>query len=113
MFGDEFFERPGVHVALERVVGREVGGFLAGQVDGVAADEVDVAARGVEMCVVRHDRVGFDHDAKENMFRGAALVRRNDLLKAENILHRVTETVPAAGAGVRLVAAHECAPGLG
>ena len=86
---------------------------LTGQVDRIAAHEVDVAARGVKVRVVGHKGTGFDHDAKQDVLGSAALVRRDDLLETEDVLDRVAEAEPAARAGVGLVAAHHCTPGLG
>ncbi len=110
--GDELLEGFGVHVALERERGIEIGGFGAGQVDGLGTVELDVGARRVEMRVVRHDRAGFHHDAEQDVLGGASLVRRDHLLEAEDVLDRVAEAVPAACAGVGFVAAHQLGPGI-
>ena len=112
-FGDEFFERADIHVAFEGAVGIEVVCLDAGQVERLAADEFDVAAGGIEVRVVGNDRAGLHHDAKQDVFRGAPLVRGNDLLESENVLDGVAKAVPAACAGVGLVATHHRGPGFG
>ena len=100
IFRDEFFQRPGVHVAFERVCGGQVICFLAEQVDGFGAGEFDVRARRVEVRVVRNDAVGPSQEAEQDVLGGAALVSRYHLLETEDVFHRVPEPVPAAGTRV-------------
>ena len=113
VLGDEFLECLDIHVALERVIGVEITCFGTGQVDRRTSNELDVAARRVEVGVVRHDGVGFDHDPEQDVFRCPALMRWNDLLESEYVFHGVAKTVPAARPGVGLVAAHHGSPGFG
>ena len=112
MFGNEFFQRRSIHIALERVSRVEVFCFGAGQVDRVTTDEFDVAAGRIEVRIVRHDRPFLDHDAEQDVFGCASLVCRDNLLEAEDVLDRVTEAIPAASSCVRLVPAHQRTPGL-
>ena len=83
------------------------------QVDRLGADELDVGARGVEVRVVGHDVALLAHHAEQNALGGAALVRRNHVLIAEDVLHGVAEAVEAAAAGVALVALHDRRPLVG
>ena len=64
------------------------------------------------MRIVGDDLPGLHHDAEQDVLGSAALVRRYDLLEAKDILDRVPKAIPAAGAGIGLVAAHQGAPGV-
>ena len=108
--GDEGFERGDVHVALE---GRGDGGLAAfggEQVDGFGAGEFDVGAGGVEVGVVGNDHALAAGDSEENALGGAALVRGDHVLVAEDVLDGVAEADEAAAAGVALVAFHDRGP---
>ena len=56
---------------------------------------------------------GLDQHRGQNVLGGASLVRGDEKLEAENILHRGFETNERARARVRLVAAHDGGPLLG
>ena len=113
VLGDELLERRCIHIALERERRVEVLGLEARQVDGLASAVLDIGPRRVEMGVVGHDRFLVDHDAEQDVLGRPALVRRDDLRKAEDLFDRVPEPIPAAGAGVGLIAAHERRPRVG
>ncbi len=49
-------------------------------------------------------------DAEQDAFGGTALMRRDDVAVAEDVLDRVAEVVEAAAAGVALVAFHDGGP---
>ena len=51
--------------------------------------------------------------AEEDALGGAALVRGNDVLVAEDVLHGIAEAVEAAAAGVAFVAFHDGGPLMG
>ena len=59
------------------------------QVDGFGADELDVGAGGVEVRVVGHDVALLAHHAEEDALGGAALVRGDDVVVAEDVLHGI------------------------
>ena len=81
-----------------------------GQVDGLGADEFDVGARGVEVRVVGDDVALLARHAEQDALGGAALVRGDHVLVAEDVLDGVAEAVEAAAAGVALVALHDGGP---
>ena len=83
------------------------------QVHGFGADELHVRAGGVEVRVVGDDIALFAHHAEEDALGGAALVGRDDVLVAENILHRSAELLEAAAAGITLIAFHHGRPLVG
>ena len=91
-------------------------GLLAlgdGQIESLAAGVLDVGAGGVEVGVVGHDVALLDHYAEQDALGGASLMGRNDVLVAENILHRIAETDVAAAARVALVSFHDRSPLIG
>ncbi len=110
MFGDKSFQRLRIHIAFERVIGIKVVRLGAGKVDRLAADEIDIAARRIEVCVVGHDLTGLDHDAEQYVFGSTALVRGYYLFKAEDVLDGVSKAIPASRTCVGLVAAHQGTP---
>ena len=110
---DECFERGDIHVAFEGIAERGLAAFGDEEVDGFGADELDVGARGVEVGVVGNDVAFFAGDAEEDALGGAALVRGDDVLVADDVLDGVAETVEAAAAGVALVAFHDGGPLMG
>ena len=89
---------------------RGLAAFGDQQVDGFGADEFDVGAGGVEVGVVGDDVAFLAGDAEQDALGGAALVRGDDVLVAEDVLDGVAETIEAAAAGVALVAFHDRRP---
>ena len=106
------FERGDIHVALERVVRVHVQRLGARQVYGFTTEKFDIRTRRVEMGVVGNNGVRFDRDAEQDALRRPTLVRRDDLLESKDIHDRVTESIPATGAGVGLIATHDAGPGF-
>ena len=107
---DEGFERGNIHVSLEGIVQGRLATFGDEQINGFGSDEFDIGAGRVEVSVVGNDVALFAGDAEENALGGAALVRGNDVLVADNVLDGVAETIVAAAAGVALVAFHDGGP---
>ena len=83
------------------------------EIDGLGADEFDVGAGGVEVRVVGDDVALLAGHAEEDALGGAALVRGDDVLVAEDVLDGIFEAVEAAAAGVALVAFHDGGPLVG
>ena len=110
---DERFQRGHIHVALERMPCRRLTRLGDGQVDGLGADELDVGAGSVEVRVVGDDVALLAGGAEQDALGGAALVRRDHVLVAEDVLDGIAEALEAAAAGVALVAAHNRGPLLG
>ena len=80
------------------------------QIHRLGADKLHVRARRVEVRVVGDDIAFLAHHAEQNALRRAALVGRDDVLVAENILHRRAELLEAAAAGITLIAFHHRRP---
>jgi hypothetical protein len=78
----------------------------------LSADEIDIAARGIEVRVVGYYLTGFHHDTEQYVFGRTALMRWYHLFKAENILNGVSKAIPAAGACIGFIAAHQGPPGV-
>jgi hypothetical protein len=75
--------------------------------------ELDIGAGSVKVGVVG-DYVAFlAHDVEEDALGGAALVRGDHVLVAENVLHGIAKLVEAAAAGVALIAFHDGGPLVG
>jgi hypothetical protein len=83
------------------------------EVQRVGADEFDIGARGVEVRVVGNDIAFLARDAEQDAFGGAALMRRDDVAEAEDVLDRIAEVIEAATARVALVAFHDPGPLVG
>ena len=99
-----------VHVALEGVPVLRLPPFRNHQVDRLRAGELDVGPGGVEVGVVGHHVARLAERREEDPLGGAALVGREHLAEAEDVLHRRQEAEPGAAAGVGLVAAHDRRP---
>ena len=84
--------------------GRGLAAFGDHQVDRLGADEFHVGAGGVEVRVVGNDVALLAGDAEQNALGGAALVRGDHVLVAEDVLDGIAEAIEAAAAGVALVA---------
>ncbi len=107
---DQSLEGGNIHVAFEGMLGGGMLPFFDDEIDGFRADEFDVGTCGIEMRVIG-DYVAFlAGDAEEDAFGGAALVRGNDMLVAEDVLDRAFEVVEAFASGVALVAFHNAGP---
>jgi hypothetical protein len=107
---DEGLELRDVHVALERV--RRVGivGRPAGQVDRVAAPDLDVRPRRVEMDVVR-DMVALpDERFEQDPLGGPPLVGGDDVGESEDIPDGGLEMEEVPAAGIGFVADHHAGP---
>ena len=75
-----------------------------------APDELDVGASGVEVRVVGDYVALLAHHSEQNAFGGSALVGRNHMAIAENILNGLAKALKALAAGVALVAFHDRRP---
>ena len=99
-----------VHVALEGMPRRGLTRLSDRQVDGLGAEELDVGARGVEVRVVGNDVALFAGAIEQDALGGAALVRRDHMLVAEDVLNGIAEAVEATAAGIALVTLHDGRP---
>ncbi len=109
---DQFLQRFDVHVAFERIVRVHVQCLGAGQINGLTTEKLYIRASRIKMRIVRNHRIIFDHHAEQDTFGRSTLVRRDNLLKSEDILDRVTESIPASGAGIGLITTHNASPGF-
>ena len=107
---NESFESSNVHVAFERMIDRRLPAFGDDEIDRLRADEFHVGAGGVEVGVVGNDVALLAHHAEEDALGGAALVRGNHVLVAEDVLDGILEADEAAAARVALVAFHDGGP---
>ncbi len=112
-FLDQSFQRGDVHVAFERMLQAGLAPRGDDQVDRFGADKLHVGAGGVKVRVVGHNIALLAHHAEQNALGRAALVRRDDMLVAENILHRRAKLLEAAAAGITLIAFHHSRPLVG
>ena len=108
--GDELLQRGHVHAAFEIQARLGVGRFRQGQVDSLGAGELDVGPCRIEVRIVRHYVAGAAHHGEEDALGRAALVGRDHVAEAGEILDRRVEPVETLGAGVGFVAAHHGAP---
>jgi hypothetical protein len=74
------------------------------KIHGFGADKFDVGARGIEVRVVGNDIALLAGAAEKDALSGAALMGRDDVTVAENILDGITELLEAAASRVALVA---------
>ena len=110
MLFDEALQLGDIHVALERVLRGGVPTLVDHQVNGGRALGLDVGTRGVEVCVIGDDVVGFGHHREQDAFRRPALVGGYQVLERHQALDRLLETVKRWAAGIGLVALHDRAP---
>ena len=110
---DQRFQRSDVHVALEVEPRLRVGGLGNRQVHGACAGELDVGARGVEVRVGRDNLPGLAGHGEQDALGGAALVSRDHVAEAGEVVHRLFQAEKGLAAGVRFVAAHDGGPLLG
>ena len=99
-----------IHFTLERKLLLRVGRSVDGAVDRMAAAELDVALRGVEMRVARHDVALLEQGREDHVLGGAALVGRQEVGHAEEVVHDLLQPEVGRGAGVALVARHHGRP---
>ena len=71
---------------------------------------LDVGSRSIEVRVVRHNRARLEHRARDDVFGGAPLMRRNHVRETGDVLHRFHERVKRAAAGIRFIALHHAGP---
>ncbi len=111
--GDELLQGPGVHVAFEGMYGLGDLPFGDHQVHRPGTLVLHVGPGGVEVGVVGHHvallvpyGILWTHDREQYALGGPALVGGDDVLKAEDRLHRCLEAPPAGAAGIGLVPTH-------
>ncbi len=109
-FGDGLPQRVDIHVALERMKRRRVATLGNHQIPRLGVLVLDVGAGRVEVRVVGNDVARLQHHGEEDALRRPALVGRDDLGEAGELLDRVTEAVVRLAAGVGLVAVHHPGP---
>ncbi len=107
---DQRFQRFDVEVAFEIQAGLRVGGLGYGQIDRPRAGEFDIRARGVEVRIRRNDLARLAGHREQDALGRAALVRRNHVPEAGQIVHHPLQPEEAFAAGVGLVAAHHRRP---
>jgi hypothetical protein len=83
------------------------------EVDRLGTGKLDVRPRRVEVGVRRDHLARPADDREEDLLGGASLVRRDDVLEREELLHRGQEAEPRWRAGVRLITALDGRPLLG
>ena len=103
--GEQPVQRRDVHVALERVPQRRLQALRDEQVDGLRPGELDVGPGGVEVGVVRDDPARAAGHGEQDLLRGPALVRGQDVPEREQAGHRRTEPLERGRPRVRLIAA--------
>src|SRR5262249_16461718 len=85
-----------VDVPLERVVGGGFGGIYPRQIPGLASAVLDVGAGGVEGRVAWNESAGLHREVKKNPLGGPALMNRNDVAVAGQILDLALEAPEGA-----------------
>ena len=103
-------ERLDVHVALERVQRAWVAALRDRQVERLGPGVLDVGPCRVEVGVVGDDLARPTEHGEQDSLGSAALVRGDDVLEREQLLHRGEEPVPRGRAGVALVAVLDGCP---
>src|SRR5690606_26967461 len=93
-----------VHVSLERMTVAGIGSLWNRQVDRFRAARLDVAARGVEVRVRRHDATWTADDREQNRLGRTTLMRRDDVAERHEVLHRRREAEVGRRTRIRLVA---------
>jgi hypothetical protein len=96
MFGAEPIEPIEVEVALERRAAARIAALGDDEVDGFAAELLDVRARGIEMVVRRDLHPGLQQHGEQQALGGAALMGRDDVRKAGDVHHDALEAREAA-----------------
>ncbi len=80
------------------------------EIDRLGANELNVRAGRVKVCVVGDDIAFLAHHAEQNALGGAPLMSRDDVFVPKNILYRRAELLEAAAARITLVAFHHGRP---
>ncbi len=109
-FGDQALKRRHIHVAFERMVDTRLAPFRNDHIQCFGSYKFHIGPRRIEVRVVGNDVTLLAHDAEENAFGSAPLVRRDDMPVAEDVLNRVAKPVKAAAPGITLVAFHDRGP---
>ena len=110
VLAQELFELGDVHFAFERQLLLGVGRLVDGAVHGVAAAELDVSLRGVEMGIARHDVALFEQRREDDVLSGAPLMRGQEERHAEEPGDGLPEPEIGRCAGVAFVAGHHGRP---
>ena len=100
---------------LSKLLGPPVPGIEATAVQAKLNEKpkplvLDVRAGCVEVDVIGHVIAGVEEVRHEDQFGAAPLVGREDVLEAEDLLHRLLEAREAGAAGVSLVTVHQRRP---
>src|SRR5437879_2317263 len=83
------------------------------QVQRLRAAEFDIGARRIEMRIVRHDAALAAYHGKQNALGGAALMGRDNMSKAEDVLNRGPKSLEARRTRVGLITTHHGGPLFG
>ncbi len=119
---DQGSQLGGIQVAFEWVAVGRVIGFLDDQVGRAPAPGADVGVGRVKVHVGGDDHPRPDQDGGEDIFRGASLVGRDEMLETKDFLHHLCQAVIRASAGIQfipcqhgrpLVLAHRPRPRIG
>ena len=102
--GDEPTQLVEVEVALEGAVARRGEALLGHQLLHAAAQACDVRLGRCEVEVHRHHVAGLHKGHGDDVLAGAALVRREQELRAEYLVHLVLQPREGRAAGVAVVA---------
>ncbi len=92
-----------VEVALERVIRLRDETLLVHQLDHFAAQAGDVRFGGGEVEIHQRDHARLHVGLREDVLRGAALVGRQDVLRAEDLLDGGLDAVEGLGSGVGII----------
>lgn len=104
------FQSGDIHVALEGLFKFGLEGRVHHAVDGRGLRVEHVGAGGVEGHVDGDEISGLHQRADKDVFRRAPLMRGDDVVEAQHLLHGFPETEEAVGSRVGLVAQHEGRP---
>ncbi len=100
------FKFADIHIALERQVARDFETLVLDKLLDHAAIQRDMRLRGREVIVHRHDLAGLHEDLGQDVFAGAALVRRQDPVHAEQLAQLGFEPCIGRASGVAVVGHH-------
>ena len=106
----DLFEFRKVHFAFERQFQLRVGRGVDRAVHGVAAAELDVSLRGVEVRVAGDDVALLEQRREDHVLRGASLVRGQEPRHAEQVADCLLEPEVGRRPGVAFVAGHHRRP---
>src|SRR6478672_3730826 len=80
------------------------------EIDGFRSHELHIRAGRIKVRVIGNDVSLLTGDGEQNAFRRPALVRRDYMLVAEDVLDGIAKMIEAAPARVALIAVHEGRP---